>query len=196
MRVEGRGAAVRPKRVVRVAAAVLVLGTVSACGGSSSAASSTTTSGAPGTSATATTTLPPGSVCSAAALAPEVTATDAGAGQRYLTIGLRNTSKERCSLSGFVDVAAYHGADVVVARSHHADVTTLMANLIDPGKLAYFDVHYTVVETGAEACPPVDRFVITVPDHGSTDLALGGQVPRLCPASGIEVSSLRTQAHL
>jgi len=129
-------------------------------------------------------------------LAPEVTATDEGAGQRYLTVGLRNTSSERCSLSGFVDVAAYHGGEVVVATSHHAEVTTSIANLIDPGKLAYFDAHFTVVETGSEACPPVDRFVITVPDHGSTDLALAGQVPRLCPASGIEVSSLRTQAHL
>jgi hypothetical protein len=115
---------------------------------------------------------PPGSArdCTAADLSLKFVGEDAGAGQRWDTIAVANRGLGVCAVQGFAEVALLADDDrpvrgVNVVQSLQAGPVSGPAERITlkPGARAVFYMHWTPIQSGAEACPHVARLKVVTP---------------------------------
>jgi hypothetical protein len=136
-------------------------------GSASASASGAATTGSVGTSTAA------GSRCRVADLSARLVAGSPGAGQRYATIVLTNTSSATCTIHG------YGGGELVAASgkpvpSRFVRETGAVATLrLKPGAKASSQLHWTAIASGSEPqtgnCEtPASRLLVTPPDERAT----------------------------
>ena len=95
----------------------------------------------------------------------------AGAGNRYESITLTNTSSLTCDLYGFPGMQMYDAANqplptkVVWGGGFFDQQPGPTEVILVPGAKASFELHWEVIEVGSEtSCPTSDHVAITPPD--------------------------------
>ena len=126
-----------------------------------------------------TTTAVPGSTrCDAGQLQPSIAEDDAGAGQRYATLTLRNTGSARCTVRGYAGLQLLAGSGTVPTRVVPAGGPARSVTL-RPGARVRAQLHWSTVpgsgDPSADRCPPTpDRVQVTPPGgRGHDTLAWG-----------------------
>ncbi|WP_067455913.1 DUF4232 domain-containing protein [Actinomadura macra] len=153
------------------------------------------TNGTPGASqggaGTGPATNPRALRCTTPMLKASLTDYDAGAGQRYLTLVLTNTSSRSCTTggwSGLAQAGANGAIRTQVVREGTAHTITL-----SPGGSAYEKLHWTVVpaddETGA-TCQPVPSSLRVIPPNEATRLTAPWSYGPVCQHGRISLTPL------
>jgi hypothetical protein len=121
---------------------------------------------------------------------------DAGAGNRYETIILTNTSLRTCDLYGFPGMQMYDAANqplptkVVWGDAHAAQQPGPSEVVLAPGAVASFLLHWEVIPVGSEtSCPTSDHVALTPPD-AFTSITVPLQL-NACGGGELDVSAVR-----
>ena len=185
-----------------IAALLLVL---TACGARQGAASQPSLiTGS--TSSTTTTTIPsspPGSDtvplgqdsrCTAALLSGSVDSMDADAGSRYVTLVVRNTSKQTCTLKGFGGLEMLSATKQPIstnAERNLAPAPTLVT--LAPGASAGKYLRWSVVATGDEPttgpCQPQSSSINVTPPDETEAFEVDYELGPVCSNGRIETSA-------
>ena len=132
--------------------------------------------------------------CATSALAVQIGVAQAGAGQRFAPIILKNISTSSCTMLGYpgMQLVRSNGAkvptDVVRVGSPKAKVHTLA-----PGASASSDMSFGVVATGSEpsggACEPTAASVLVTPPNQTTALKTAWKLGPVCNKGRIAVNA-------
>jgi Protein of unknown function (DUF4232) len=202
---------VRHKVVAGVAA--LTLGGLTACGNDTPSTpppqtvtvtqqSTTSSSGEPSSTPTAAATPErPESIrndatarCSAATLSGEITASDAGAGNRYAKLVVTNTSKAPCTLYGYgglqlIDAA---GRSAPTNLSRRPDPGPALVTL-QPGQQAFKNLHWGAVPDGSEPttgpCEPESTGATVIPPDETQPFTIRYNFGSVCQHGAIDGSA-------
>ncbi|MGB3438900.1 MAG: DUF4232 domain-containing protein [Actinophytocola sp.] len=192
------------------AVAVLAIVTLSGCGARPSAAGDTstrltvTTTESPTSSASAASsppssggeTSPPdqGNRCTAAMLTGTVEPQNAGAGQRYATLVVRNKTQQTCTLSGYggldlLDVTK----NVLPTRAERTLAPESALVTLRPGASAGKTLHWGVVATGGEPtdgpCQPAASSINVIPPDETASFEVDFEFGPVCDNGRIETSA-------
>jgi hypothetical protein len=145
---------------------------------------------APATSGTATPTqsgpsstgsgAPSPSRCHTSELSASLTAGEPGAGQRYATLSLTNTSERTCTVFGYGGLqpldAARKQLPITLTRDTGRPVTLVR---LAPGASVGRTIHWTAVPSGSQPCPGPAYASIIPPDETSP-LVIGWSLGPIC----------------
>jgi hypothetical protein len=133
--------------------------------------------------------------CHTADLAGHLTNFDAGAGQRFASLVLANTSSHTCTLRGYVGGQLYGAPGKQIATSVVRDPGTIATLTVKAGQKAVTDMRWGAIPSGsATSCPTPKSFHVTPPDETTTLTASWG-AGMICESGRIEVRPLRAQKH-
>lgn len=196
------------------AVAVLAIVTLSGCGARPNAAGDTstrltvTTTKSSTSSAPSTTSPPPPSSasggesgppdqdnrCTAEMLSGTVEPQNAGAGQRYATLVVRNKSQQTCSLWGYggLDLLDVTRNALPTQAERTLDPTPALVEL-RPGALAGKTLHWGVVATGDEPvdepCQPAASSINVTPPDETAPFEVDFEFGPVCDNGRIETSA-------
>jgi Protein of unknown function (DUF4232) len=195
----------RQHRLYVVAAlALLVLNACGARQGAASQSTATTTTTPP--SSTTTTTPPPPAAggeasppnqdnrCTAAMLAGTVEPTDSGAGNRYVTLIVRNTSQQPCTLWGYGGLELLNSTrqPIPTNAERNLDPGPTLVTLA-PGGEAGKTLHWSVVATGDEPvegpCQPQAKAINVLPPDETQPFTVDYELGSVCAEGRIETSA-------
>jgi hypothetical protein len=132
--------------------------------------------------------------CHTGGLAASFGRVDAGAGQRFVRLTLRNTSGHTCRTQGWIGMQ--------LRRNGH-DVPTDLVRVAGPshrvvlgaGERAVTTLHWTVIPSGSEprtgACEPTARRVLITPPDETTSLRLRWPGGVVCGHGRVDARPLR-----
>jgi ABC-type transport system substrate-binding protein len=127
---------------------------------SSTTATSTTTTGGGGSSTTAGTPS-----CSTSELAAELGPSNAGAGQVYQPLILRNTGSSTCVVIGFPGVSLLDGSGVQIGQPATREGNEGSAVVLQPGGVASAMLHTTNEGIGPSCDPTSTQMKVFQPDQ-------------------------------
>jgi ABC-type transport system substrate-binding protein len=127
---------------------------------SSTTATSTTTTGGGGSSTTAGTPS-----CSTSELAAELGPSNAGAGQVYQPLILRNTGSSTCVVIGFPGVSLLDGSGVQIGQPATREGNEGSAVVLQPGGVASAMLHTTNEGIGPSCDPTSTQMKVFPPDQ-------------------------------
>jgi hypothetical protein len=133
--------------------------------------------------------------CHTSGLSAKLGRVDAGAGQRFVRLTLRNRSGHTCHTRGWVgmQLVRNHGQSVPtqVVRSRPPSRRVVLA----PGQRAVTTLHWTVIPGAGEpqqsACEPTAQHVRVTPPDETTFLRLRWTGGPVCQSGRIDVTPLR-----
>jgi hypothetical protein len=164
-----------------------------ATGSASAPATSSPATSSPATSAPATATPPtrsgpsstgtgaPGpSRCHTSELSASLTAGEPGAGQRYATLSLTNTSHRTCTVFGYGGLqpldAAKKQLPITLTRDTGRPATLIR---LAPGASVGRTIHWTVVPSGSQPCP-TPAYASIIPPDETSPLVIGWSLGPVC----------------
>jgi ABC-type transport system substrate-binding protein len=127
---------------------------------SSTTATSTTTTGGGGSSTTAGTPS-----CSTSELAAELGPSNAGAGQVYQPLILRNTGSSTCVVIGFPGVSLLNGSGAQIGQPATREGNEGSAVVLQPGGVASAMLHTTNEGIGPSCDPTSTQMKVFPPDQ-------------------------------
>ncbi len=185
---------------------------LSACGGGDDTPTTTTTSSTSTTTTTAapvTTTLAPAvtttvaavTTCQIEQISATLSASDAGAGQRYANLAFTNNSAKACTMFGYIGMQlltnngnAFLPTDIV----RNENVTKAEITLVPNGGQAYTTLHWSVVGGVGEPqdvqCQPTPDKVQITPPNEDDFLVQPWTLGFVCQMGKIDVNPVRAGA--
>jgi hypothetical protein len=166
-------------------------------GGSSSAGASTGAGSSPsGAASSSPTTAPAGSPtvrtdrCHTSELTGSLTAPDAGAGQRYATLVLRNTGGRTCTVHGFGGLGLA-GSDGRALPTHQVRSGGPAATVtLAPGGSVRSALHWSSMngpgDPSSGPCQPTPAALRVIPPDETDSLSVGWTLGPVCSAGTIE----------
>jgi hypothetical protein len=142
------------------------------------------TTSAPATSAqgpSSTGTAAPGPTrCHTSDLSASLTAGDPGAGQRYATLSLTNTSARTCTVFGYGGLQPLDGAknQLPITLTRDAGRPATLVRLA-PGASVGRTIHWTAVPSGAQPCP-TPAYASIIPPDETSPLVIGWSLGPIC----------------
>jgi hypothetical protein len=121
---------------------------------------------------------------------------DAGAGQRYLSIVLTNSTRSTCRVYGYggIQLVDAAGRAVPTKQVREASTPPRLVTLA-PGASAYSAVHWTAIASGAEpesgACEPVAHALRVIPPDEHAALSATWTYGSVCGAGRIDQRAYR-----
>ncbi len=180
--------------VATVALASLLAGACSSDSDSSpgttvttSADTSSTTATTAGEGTTTTSTTTPSNVCRTDELEAELGPTNAGAGQIYNPLILRNTGSRTCDLTGFPGVSVLDGSGNQIGEPATRDGAVGTTVSLAPGAVASSLLHTTNEGIGGAPCEPTSAQMKVFPPDETAELTFAAQYT-VC--GGFSVTSL------
>jgi hypothetical protein len=147
------------------------------------------TSSRPGPTTTRTTAVPGSTRCDAGQLQPSISEDDAGAGQRYATLTLQNTSSARCTVRGYAGLQLLAGSGTVPTRVVPAGGPARTLTL-RPGVRVRAQLHWSTVpgsgDPSADRCPPTPNRVQVTPPGGRGHDTLAWGLGPVCGGGRID----------
>lgn len=134
--------------------------------------------------------------CRTVDLALSLRKPDAGAGQRYLSIVLTNTSRQTCRVYGYggIQLVNAAGRSVPTKQVRDPSVPPQLVRLT-PGASAYSAVHWAAIPSGSEPqsgnCEPVARALRVIPPDEHTALSATWTYGPVCGAGRIDQRGYR-----
>jgi hypothetical protein len=119
---------------------------------------------------------------------------DAAAGNRYVTLVVRNTSQDTCTIWGYGSLQLVNVAkqDVPTNAVRTLDPVPSLVTLA-PGKEAGKIVHWTVLATGDEPaagpCQPPATAINVMPPDGTTPVLVDYQFGSVCDHGKLDTSA-------
>jgi Domain of unknown function (DUF4232) len=142
-----------------------------------SAAAPPSTHSGPSSSGTG---APVGSRCHTSELSASLTAGQPGAGQRYATLALTNTSNRTCAVYGYGGLqpldAAKKQLPIRLTRDTGRPATLIR---LAPGASVGRTIHWTVVPSGSQPCP-TPAYASIIPPDETTALVIGWSLGPIC----------------
>jgi hypothetical protein len=157
---------------------------------SPSASSSTSASASPSASATSSA----GNECATGKVTAVVREEQSGAGQRYATVVLTNTSKKSCTVTGYpglqlVGASGQPVATKVIRKKKPAPATVKLA----AGASASSAIAFSVVASGAEPtdgpCRPEPTSVQVIPPNQTTAVTAPWSLGSVCDGGRIKANA-------
>jgi hypothetical protein len=177
---------------IQVAAAVLAaaLGGATACAGGGGGTTAGSAAPAPGpatsspdSSGTAGAPTRSGSSstrCHTSELSASLAAGEPGAGQRYATLSLTNTSSRTCTVYGYGGLqpldAAKKQLPITLTRDTGRPVTLIT---LAPGASVGRTIHWTAVPSGSQPCP-TPAYASIIPPDETSPLTVGWSLGPVC----------------
>jgi hypothetical protein len=142
------------------------------------------TTSAPATSAqgpSSTGTAAPGPTrCHTSDLSASLTAGDPGAGQRYATLSLTNTSARTCTVFGYGGLQPLDGAKKQLPITLTRDTGRPAALVrLAPETSVGRTIHWTVVPSGSQPCP-TPAYASIIPPDETSPLVIGWSLGPIC----------------
>ena len=143
------------------------------------------TPSAPATSAqggrSSTGTAAPGPTrCHTSELSASLTAGDPGAGQRYATLSLTNTSARTCTVCGYGGLQPLDGAKkqlpITLTRDTGRPATLVR---LAPETSVGRNIHWTAVPSGSQPCP-TPAYASIIPPDETSPLVIGWSLGPIC----------------
>jgi hypothetical protein len=133
--------------------------------------------------------------CHTSGLSATLGRVDAGAGQRFVRLALRNRSGHACHTRGWVGMQLVrnhgHAVPTQVVRIQPPSRRVVLA----PGERAVATLHWTVIPGAGEpqqsACEPTAQHVRVTPPDETTFLRLRWRGGPVCQSGRIDVTPLR-----
>lgn len=118
--------------------------------------------------------------CHTSELSASLTAGEPGAGQRYATLSLTNTSTRTCTVFGYGGLQPLDGAKKQLPVTLTRDTGRLpMLIRLAPGASVGRTIHWGAVPTGSQPCP-TPAYASIIPPDETSPLVIGWALGPVC----------------
>jgi hypothetical protein len=167
-------------RILVAAVVLAVLAGATACGDGGGGTAAGPAVPATGPTTGPTTSAPGPTRCHTSELSASLTAGDPGAGQRYATLSLTNTSARTCTVFGYGGLQPLDGAKKQLPITLTRDTGRPAALVrLAPETSVGRTIHWTVVPSGSQPCP-TPAYASIIPPDETSPLVIGWSLGPIC----------------